>query len=100
MKSIMQQDKSHCYICEMSECGDHLDKHHIFGGALRGMSEIYGLTVYLHHNKCHIFGEYSAHQNYYIRVKLQEIAQIKAMEVYGWSENEFRKIFDCSYINL
>lgn len=100
MKSIMQQDKSHCYICEMSECGDHLDKHHIFGGALRDTSEKYGLTVYLHHNKCHIFGEYSAHQNYYIRVKLQEIAQIRAMEVYGWSENDFRKIFDCSYINL
>ena len=98
MKSIMQQDKSHCYICEMSECGDHLDKHHIFGGALRDTSEKYGLTVYLHHNKCHIFGEYSAHQNYYIRVKLQEIAQIRAMEVYGWSENDFRKIFGWSYI--
>ena len=98
MKSIMQQDKSHCYICEMSECGDHLDKHHIFGGALRDTSEKYGLTVYLHHNKCHIFGEYSAHQNYYIRVKLQEIAQIRAMEVYGWSENDFRKIFGCSNI--
>ena len=98
MESIIQQDKLHCYICEMSECGDHLDKHHIFGGALRDTSEVYGLTVYLHHNKCHIFGAYSAHQNYYIRIRLQKIAQIRVMEVYGWSENEFRKIFGCSYI--
>lgn len=98
MESIIQQDKSHCYICELSECGDHLDKHHIFGGALRNKSEKYGLTVYLHHNKCHIFGAESAHQNGNIRAKLQQLAQLKAMQVYGWSEADFIKEFYKSYL--
>lgn len=93
MDSIIQQDKTHCFICEMSECGDHLDKHHVFGGAYRDKSEQYGLTVYIHHNKCHIFGENSAHMNRAVQAKLQWIAQKKAMEVYGWTAKEFIKIF-------
>lgn len=92
-ESIIQQDKTHCFICEMSECGDHLDKHHIFGGALRDKSEQYGLTVYIHHNKCHIFGKESAHMNRAVQAKLEQIAQKKAMKHYGWTVKDFTKIF-------
>lgn len=97
-ESIIQQDKTHCFICEMSECGDHLDKHHIFGGALRGKSEQYGLTVYIHHNKCHIFGKNSAHMNRNVQAKLERIAQKKAMEYYGWTAEEFSRIFYKNYL--
>ena len=62
MKSILQEDTAKCFICEENPCGDPLDKHHIFGGALRKKSEQYGLFVYLHHARCHIFAR-AAHTN-------------------------------------
>ena len=75
-----------------------LDKHHIFGGALRSKSERYGLTVYLHHNKCHIFGDNAVHRNAKINRKLQAYAQKKAMEHYGWDTNRFIKEFYKNYL--
>ena len=98
MESIMQEDKSKCFICGQNECGDHLDKHHIFGGAMRKKSEKYGLTVYLHHNRCHIFGEESAHANAEVRRRLEQMAQRKAMEVYGWTVDYFRREFYMNYL--
>ena len=59
-KSILQKDYTRCFICKQNPCGDPLDKHHVFGGALRKKSEHYGLTIYVHHEKCHVFGKYSA----------------------------------------
>lgn len=94
----MQKDKTKCFICKQNANGDPLDKHHCFSGALRSKSEKYGLTVYIHHNKCHIFGERSAHKNAEINRKLQAYAQRKAMEHYGWSEEDFRKEFYKSYV--
>lgn len=96
--SIIQRDKTHCYICEMNECGDHLDKHHIFGGALRDKSEQYGLFVYIHHNKCHIFGKNSVHMNRAIQSKLEQIAQKKAMAYYSWTAEDFSRIFYKNYL--
>lgn len=98
MDSIIQSDRTICYICEQNNRVEPLDCHHIFGGGNRQLSEKYGLKVYLHHSKCHIFGDMSAHQNGEIAQKLHEIGQIKAMEQYGWSEDDFRKIFGKSYI--
>lgn len=97
MESIIQKDRTKCFICKQNPCGDPLDKHHIFGGALRSKSEQYGLTVYIHHNKCHIFGENAVHRNAEINERLQAIAQKKAMERYGWTKDEFRQKF---YKNL
>lgn len=97
-KSIIQTDKETCFLCGKYPCGDPLDKHHIWGGALRNKSEKYGLTVYLHHNKCHIFGKYSVHQNAEISNKLKRIAQQKAMQHYGWDIEQFREIFGKNYL--
>lgn len=97
-ESIIQKDKTKCFICKQNPCGDSLDKHHIFGGADRSKSEKYGLTVYLHHNRCHIFGENSVHANAKINRKLQAYAQKKAMQHYEWSIDEFRKIFGKNYL--
>jgi hypothetical protein len=75
-----------------------LDCHHVFGAANRNKSEKYGLTVYLHHSKCHIFGENAVHKNAEINRKLQAIAQKKAMKHYGWSIEDFRKEFGKNYL--
>ena len=98
MDSIIQKDKTRCFLCGLIGYVEPLDKHHIWGGALRKKSERYGLTVYLHHNRCHIFGENSVHKNAKLDRKLKEHAQKKAMEHYGWSIEDFRKEFYKNYL--
>lgn len=98
MDSILQKDKTKCFICKQNACGDPLDKHHVYFGALRSKSEKYGLTVYLHHSKCHIFGPLAVHVNARINRKLQAYAQQKAMDHYGWSREDFRREFYKNYI--
>ena len=80
--------------------GEPLDVHHIFGGPNRSLSDKYGLTVYLHHNSCHIFGKNSVHTNKEVREKLQAEAQKMAMEYYGWDVNEWIKIFGMNYLPM
>lgn len=98
MESIIQKNKEKCFICKENANGDFLAKHHVFGGALRSKSEKYGLTVYIHNNKCHIFGENAVHKNARINRKLQAYVQKKAMEHYGWSVEDFIKLFYKNYI--
>jgi hypothetical protein len=98
MESIIQKDKAKCFICKQNPCGDPLDKHHVFGSACRSKSEKYGLTVYIHHNKCHIFGENAVHVNAETNHALQAFAQKKAMKHYGWSVDDFRKEFYKNYL--
>ena len=97
-ESILQQDKESCFLCGMNRNLEPLDKHHVFSGPYRKKSEEFGMTVYLHHSKCHIFGEDSVHKNNAVRFKLCKLAQEKAMENYGWTEQEFRVIFGRSYL--
>lgn len=97
-ESILQEDKTHCYICGMNANLEPLDCHHIFGGSNRKKSEEYGLKVYIHHSKCHIFGKNSVHQNAEIDRALKSFVQHKAMQYYGWTVEDFRKIFGRNYI--
>ena len=98
MESIIQQDKTRCFLCGQNANGDPLDKHHIFGAALRKKSEKYGLTVFLHHHKCHIFGSMSVHQNAAVSNDLKRIAQSAAMEKFNWTVEDFRKEFYKNYL--
>lgn len=98
MESILQSDKTKCFLCGMNANVEHLDAHHIFGGANREKSEQYGLKVYLHHSKCHIFGKDSVHQNPAVSNKLKAHAQKLAMQYYGWDVNTFRLIFGRNYL--
>lgn len=75
-----------------------LDCHHIFGASNRKKSEKYGLKVYIHHNKCHIFGENSVHKNAKVDRALKKIAQKRAMQHYGWTTEQFIGIFGKNYI--
>ena len=98
MESIIQKDKDHCFICGMNRNLEPLDCHHIYGAANRSKSEKYGLKVYIHHNKCHIFGENSVHKNAKVDRALKRVAQKVAMRRYGWSVEEFIAIFGKNYL--
>lgn len=97
-KSIIQHDTTKCFLCGLPAGGDPLDKHHVFAGALRKKSEKYGLTVYLHHHKCHIFGPDAAHQSGETADFLHKVGQKVAMKEYGWTVEEFRKEFYKNYL--
>lgn len=98
MQSIIQDGTTHCYLCGQNPCGDPLDKHHIFGASNRNKSEKYGLFVYIHHNKCHIFGKKAVHANASVNNALKAHAQKIAMQHYNWTVDDFRSIFGKSYI--
>lgn len=87
-----------CWLCGANGCADPLDKHHIFGGANRKKSERMGLVVYLCHNRCHIFGKYSAHQNKETMLKLHQYGQEKAMLENGWDTERFIAEFGRNYL--
>jgi hypothetical protein len=98
MESIIQQDKQHCFICGMSAGLEPLDCHHVYGNSNRSKSEQYGLKVYIHHSKCHVFGPQSVHQNAEVNKALKAMVQNIAMRHYGWTVEDFREIFGKSYI--
>ena len=58
MKSIMQTQKE-CYICH---CAFGLQKHHIYEGSRRQISERNGFTVYLCPDH-HTMSAFSAHRD-------------------------------------
>ena len=100
-KSIMQTDKEHCYLCGRNANSEYfgLDEHHIFNGtANRKLSEKYGLKVYLCHDRCHETGANSVHRNAEVAKALKAEAQKIAMEHYGWSTEDFIRIFGKNYI--
>ena len=78
-----------CWLCGRNGAADPLDKHHIFGGPNRKLSDRFGLTVYLCHHDCHIFGEDAVHQNAETARRLHEYGQRKAMEENGWSMQDW-----------
>lgn len=97
-KSILQEVDGCCFLCGANANLEPLDVHHIFNGSNRKKSEKYGLKVLLHHNKCHIFGKDSVHQNAKVDKELKAFAQEEAMNHYGWSTEDFIKIFGKNYI--
>lgn len=98
-KSIIQEDKSHCFLCGMNENLEPIAEHHVFFGAgRRKLSEKYGLKVYLHNNKCHIFGKNSVHQNAGVDRAVKAAVQKIAMRKYGWTVEQFISIFGKNYL--
>lgn len=95
--SIIQTDKTRCYICGKNANADYwgLDEHHVFSGANRKKSERYGLKVYLCHTSCHLYG---VHKNAKLNRQLRANVQKKAMEHFGWTTEDFIKIFGKNYI--
>ena len=96
--SILQDDLETCYFWPSPDCtGGKLDRHEVFGGPLRQKSKRMGLWVSICHCGCHL-GPSGVHENKAKREALQRAAQFKAMKVYGWSVEDWRKEFYKSYI--
>lgn len=96
-KSIMQEDREHCYICGRNGNGDPLEAHHVFGGPNRKLSEKDGLKVYLCGEECHRNGKYSAHRNPDTSLFLKKKAQEKCECKFGTRE-EFIKRYGRNYL--
>lgn len=98
MQSIIQQDRDTCYLCgRHRSSGNPLDEHHVYFGSLRKTSEKYGLKVYLCSVRCHNFGPDSVHMNAERCRMLQAEVQSTAMDHYGWSIEDFTRIFGRNY---
>lgn len=97
MKSIIQTDREHCFVCGKNANASYhgLDEHHVFFGFNRKKSEKYGLKVYICHDSCHING---IHKNAELNRKVQAIVQKRAMQYYGWTTDDFIGIFGKNYI--
>ena len=93
-KSILQTNDEICFLCGgYGAC----EWHHIYGGSNRQKSEQYGLKVRLHH-ACHNEPPQGVHHNKEAMDYLHQIGQVKAMEYYGWTVDEFRVIFGKNYM--
>jgi hypothetical protein len=76
---------------------DWIEKHHVYPGANRKLSEKYGLCVYLTHDE-HNEPPEGVHHNYKNMAKLQKKVQEIAMNHYGWTIEDFIRIFGRNYL--
>ena len=90
--SIMQDD-CRCFLC--GNQGGKLDRHEPFGGGLRQKSKKYGMWLYLCHEPCHLS---RAHKDPLIKKYLIEVMQRAAMEHYGWSTEDFIRLFGKNHL--
>lgn len=93
MAGLILGKEDECYICG---CRRGLERHHVYGSGRRKLSERYGACVMLCY-ECHR-GKHSAHGTGGIADRLKQEAQIELMEKYGWTTEDFIKIFGRSYV--
>ena len=101
MKSIIQKDREHCFICGRNSHADYfgLEEHHVFEGLGRKqLSEKYGLKIYICGARCHRLGENSVHKSAKVARAVKKVVQQRAMQHYGWTTEEFIEIFRKNYI--
>lgn len=97
-ESILQKDKTYCFICGRNGNGDPIEEHHIFGGNPgRKLSEQDGLKVYICGNRCHRNGSKSAHKCRKTADGLHRIAQRAWEEKYGTRE-QFMNRYGKNYL--
>lgn len=88
----------YCFLCGKNGLHDRLEKHHIFSGPNRNLSEKYGLVVDLCGESCHRNGSRAAHRNPETAKMLHVYGQKKAMREQGWTAEEFRQVFGKNYL--
>lgn len=93
--SILQNEAEQyrCYLC--GKTCEKLDRHEVFHGSNRQKSKGFGLWVMLCHTSCHLNG---VHRDGELNNRLQQEAQEKAMDLYGWNVEDFRGYFGKSYL--
>lgn len=93
--SILKNDrKGVCFMCKRYT---NTERHHIFGGSARKKSEMDCLTVYLCH-WCHNEPPRGVHQNRENDIYLKRMAQLRWMEFYGKTEEQFRERYGKSWL--
>ena len=100
-KSIIQEDREHCYLCGRNARADFcgLEEHHCYEGyGKREISEQYGLKVYICGDRCHRNGKYSVHKNAEVARALKAKVQEIAMKHYEWSIEDFISIIGKNYL--
>lgn len=87
-------DEMVCYICGSTW---QLEKHHVFGASNRNKSEEDGCTCYLcrYH---HTGSSMSVHMNSQLAWDLKRKTQLKWMETYNKTEEDFRRRYGRSYL--
>lgn len=88
----------HCFLCGKNGSADRLERHHIFGGPNRKLSERYGLVVYLCGESCHRNGIKSAHRNKDTMRMLHKYGQLKAMRENNMTVEQFKDIFGKNFL--
>lgn len=91
-------ENEYCFLCGRNGQADRLEKHHIYGGPYRSLSEKYGLVVYLCGDSCHRNGKKAAHRCAATAHFLHTYGQKKAMQENGWSIEQFRAVFGKNYL--
>lgn len=99
-KSIVPGADPHtCYLCGRNGNGDPLEKHHIFGGPNRRLSEDDGIFIWLCGSRCHRNGPLSAHKCASTVRMLHEIGQ-RSWEQKNGSREEFTKRYGKNYLEV
>ncbi|HZJ75237.1 MAG TPA: hypothetical protein VFD25_01485 [Clostridia bacterium] len=83
--------------CELCRKYGEIERHHIFGGTRRAISEKYGAVINLCRS-CHNEPPNGAHFNKERREGLQARGQAMVMHKQGWTKEQFRQTFGKNYI--
>lgn len=86
-----------CWLCGRNGASDPLNRHEVFGGPYRAKSKRLGLWVHLCHYSCHQ-GPQGVHSNRALELRLKQVAQLAAMDAYGWDKDKFIEEFGRNYI--
>ena len=86
-----------CFLCGRNGQGDRLERHHIFGGPNRGLSEKYGLTVWLCGDRCHRNGPYAVHNYAPTAEYIHRYGEQKMLDQ-GMTRGQFIELFGKDYL--
>lgn len=92
-ESIVQRGSRCCYLCGNTH--GKLDRHEIWGGALRAKSKEYGLWVLLCHIPCHLG---LAHGDRETQLYLRRMGQAAAMREYNMTTDDFISFMGRNYL--
>lgn len=85
--------REECLFCGRTT--GKLDRHEVYGGALRTKSKKLGCWCLLCHDPCHLT---IVHKNAEARQKLRAACQFIVMERYGWDTERFISEFGRNYL--
>ena len=91
--SLLDKEENTCFLC--GRTSGKLDRHEAFPAANRQKSKKYGLWCSLCHYECHLNG---VHVHAVMGRYVKREAQKAAMREYGWTTEEFIKMFGKNYL--